>query len=239
MKVRTIKQKMYNYKRFRNKEYDLIHSIGIKVGDKIPNFTVLNLDGTLKNFTDYLDSPVVLETGSITCGMFAGQSNKMNELSKTNVNFNFLLLYVREAHPGKIINAHNSINEKCELANRLHHEDKIENRKIIIDDINGTVHNALGALPNMVFMIDINGIVIFKENWNNAKALEIAIKKYNSTKQPFQQKWSMLPFPNIPVEYRVFKRAGWDAGFDFILALPKLILYHVLGGLCNKFIKLC
>lgn len=226
---------MYNYTEFANKEYDLVHSSGIENGEFIQNFTFLTLNGEPKNLSDFADKPIVLETGSLTCGMFAGQSNSMNKLATENKDFHFLLLYVREAHPGKLVNAHNNIEQKCDLANRLYTEDKIENRTIIIDDINGTIHNMLGALPNMVFIIDTNKQIIFKDEWNNTKALQTAIQEFKLTNKPLQQKWAMLPLPNIPVEYRIFKRAGWDAAFDFILALPKLIFMHLIGGLCGKY----
>lgn len=229
----------YNYTKFVNKEYDIIHSSGIKSGEIIPNFSFLTLDGKTKTLSDFNNKPIILETGSISCGMFAGQSKAMNQLAIENKEFNFLLLYVREAHPGKLINAHNSIEQKFELANRLNTEDKIENRKIIIDDIEGTVHKILGALPNMIFLIDTNRQVIFKDEWNNLKTLQNAIQEFRITKKPLKQKWSMLPLPNILVEYKIFKRAGWDAGLDFIIALPKLIFSHLFAGLCNKYPRIC
>lgn len=230
---------MYNYKKFSNKEYDLTFSTGSKVGEIIPDFTILTLPGKTSAISDYFDKPVVLETGSITCGMFAGQGEAMNKLAGETPEFNFLLLYVREAHPGKKIAAHHTIQEKQELAQRLYNQGEIENRTIIIDDLDGTAHQALGALPNMVFIISTNGEVVFKEEWNNAKSVKAAIEKFKAGKQSIPEKWTMLPFPDIPVEYRVFKRAGWDAAIDFISALPKLIYTHIIAGLCRKYPRLC
>ncbi|MDX2173867.1 MAG: deiodinase-like protein [Bacteroidota bacterium] len=230
---------MYNYSKFANKEYNLVRSSGIKSGEIIPDLTCLSLDGKRKTISDYLDKPLIVETGSISCGMFAGQNNAMNQLAKENKAFNFLLLYVREAHPGKLINAHCSIDQKCDLARRLRTEENIENRTIVIDDIHGTIHKTLGALPNMVFIIDSNRKIIYKEEWNNVIHLKKAIQHYTSTKETLPQNWSMIPLPNIPIEYRIFKRAGWDAGFDFIKALPKLIISHLLGGFCSKYPKIC
>ncbi|MFZ2785410.1 MAG: deiodinase-like protein [Sediminibacterium sp.] len=230
---------MYNYSKFANKEYDLVHSSGIKSGEKIQDFSFLTLEGETKFFSDFTDKPIILETGSLSCGMLAGQSKAMSKLAVRNKDFHFLLLYVREAHPGKLVNAHNNIEQKCNLANRLNTEDNIINRTIIIDDLNGTVHKILGAFPNMVFIIDSNRQIIFKAEWNNAKALQNAMQEFRATKKPQQQKWTMLPFPNIPIEYKVFKRAGWDAGLDFIKALPRLLFSHLLGGLCMKHPRLC
>lgn len=225
---------MYNYSKFKNKEYDLIHTSGIKTGHKLPNVSVLTLDGNTKLLSEFLDKPIVLETGSISCGMFAGQNKAMNILAEELKDFNFLLLYVREAHPGKLIPAHKTINEKCRLANRLCNEDEIDNRTIIIDSIDGSIHQLLGALPNMIFIIDTDRTIIFKEDWNNTKALKKAIGEYKLNQKPLVQKWNMLPLPNIPIEYAVFKRAGWDAAFDFIFALPRLIVSHLIGGVRFK-----
>jgi|GEM_PF-1653340 len=35
----------YNYQKFANKEYDLVHSSGIKSGEKIQDFSFLTLNG--------------------------------------------------------------------------------------------------------------------------------------------------------------------------------------------------
>lgn len=230
---------MYNYKKFSNKEYDLVHTSGISVAETIPNFSFLTLAGVSENIFGYLDKPIILETGSLTCGMFAGQRDAMNKLADENPDFNFFLLYVREAHPGKIIPAHHSISNKCELANRLKAEDKIENRTIIIDKLDGEIHNILGALPNMVFIIDTDGKIMFKQDWNNANSLKKALQSFRKNAQPIVQKWSMLPIPKIEIEYQIFKRAGWDAAFDFIFSLPKLIYSHLLGGFCGRYPRYC
>ena len=121
---------MYNYTKFKNKEYDLINPSGLTVGDKIPDVELLDVNNQKIKITSLLTKPLILETGSITCGMFAGQSNGMNELAKENSEFNFALLYVREAHPGKLIQAHKSINNKCDLAKQMLNEDDIKKRYV-------------------------------------------------------------------------------------------------------------
>ncbi|MFA5300268.1 MAG: hypothetical protein WC389_18930 [Lutibacter sp.] len=118
-------------------------------------------------------------------------------------------------------------------------ENNVENSNIVIDDIDGTVHKILGALPNMVFIIDANRKVIFKKEWNNAKSLQNVIQQFKTTNKILQQKWTMIPFPNFLAEYRVFKRAGWNARLDFILALPKLLFSYIIGGLCGQFPRFC
>jgi peroxiredoxin len=230
---------MYNYPKFANKEYNLIHPQGIKVGEYLTNLTFHTLTGEKKALSDYTNKPIILETGSLTCGMFAAQSKKMNELANKYKDFNFLVLYVREAHPGNKVNAHNTFEEKCDLASRLQKEDQLENRTILIDDIEGTAHKILGSLPNMVFILNNELQMIFKYEWNFAKDLEAGISEYKQTLKPLPQKFKMLPLPNIKVEYKNFERAGWDALVDFTLTVPKLIITHLIGGFCGKYAKMC
>lgn len=225
---------MYNYNKFKNREYDLIHTSGLKVGEKINDVELLNINNQTIKLSSLLTKPIVLETGSITCGMFAGQSKGMNELAKNNSEFNFVLLYVREAHPGKLISAHKTISDKCAFASQMINEDDIDNRQVLIDDIDGSFHNTLGALPNMVFIINTDGTILYKADWNNTIELQKALNVCKNSLTAIPQKWDMLPLPNIPIEYRIFKRAGWDAAFDFIFALPRLIVSHLIGGIRFK-----
>ncbi len=217
----------YNYTKFKNKEYTYNHPKKLKVGQKLPDINILTLNGEQKLFSEYFDKPIILETGSITCGMFAGQNDRMNVLAKKNTDFNFLILYVREVHPGKLIHKHNSIQDKLQLAKRFEIEDNTKDRTIIIDDLKGSFHQLLGALPNMVFIINRKGTLCYRNDWNKSQSLEKAIIEYKKNSHPIPQKWEMLPFPNITIEYKIFKRAGWDAALDFIIALPLLIYIHL------------
>ena len=221
----------YNYAFFKNSEYNLTHSSGLKIGQKIVDIEVYDLDGNVKPFLSFINKPTILETGSITCGMFAHQSKQMNKLAKKHQDFTFLLLYVREVHPGELIGPHDSLDVKCQLAKKLVTAENIQNRLILIDNLNGDLHQLLGALPNMVFLINEQGEICYKNDWNNSKHLKKVIHWYTQSKKATEQKWTMLPIPNLKAEYRVFKRAGWNAGLDFIKALPKLIYSHLTQGI--------
>lgn len=229
---------MYNYRKFKIKEYDLIHSNGIQVGELLPEFEVLTYSGERKKTTDFLTKPVILETGSITCGMFAGQIKAMEALAKENEDYVFLILYVREAHPGRKILPHQSIDSKCDLACRLKEEEQLQ-RSIIIDDLDGSLHKKLGGLPNMVFIISTEGKIVYKADWNKTEILGKAIEKLRVESDPIKGKWSFLPMPSIRAEHKVFKRAGWDAAIDLIAALPGLIYQHLMEGVCAKYPVFC
>lgn len=229
---------MYNYRKFRMKEYDLLHSKGIQVGEVIPDFEVFTINGERKKITDFLTRPVVLETGSISCGMFDGQLNNMELLARENTDFIFLVLYVREAHPGSKISPHATIDSKCHLAGRLKTVEQV-NRTILIDDVDGALHNVLGGLPNMIFIIDTHGKIVFKSNWNKTNAVRNAISEYRVKRTVINQKWTFLPMPSLKSEWKVFNRSGWDAARDLILALPQLIYLHIVEGVCIRYLVLC
>lgn len=219
-------------------EYDILHSKGIQIGEVISDFEVFTIEGERKRISDYFDKPILLETGSISCGMFAGQMNDMEELAKENKDFTFLILYVREAHPGSKITPHNTIDLKCHLANQLKEVEHV-NRTIIVDDLEGSFHNMLGALPNMVFIIDRGGKIVFKSNWNKANNVSAALNTYRGQRNIIDQQWTFLPMPSLKTEHKVFKRAGWDAAWDLIIALPQLIYLHIIEGICMKYPRLC
>jgi hypothetical protein len=50
-----------------------------------------------------------------------------------------------------------------------------ETRQILIDDINGTAHRTLGSLPDMVYVIDTDGVVQFRGDWNEPITVEAVI----------------------------------------------------------------
>lgn len=79
---------MYNYYKFANKEYNLAHRTGINVGECLINLTFETLNGEQKSLSDFTNKPVILETGSLTCGMFAAQSLEMNKIAFKNTDFN-------------------------------------------------------------------------------------------------------------------------------------------------------
>ncbi len=229
---------MYNYKKFRMQEYDILHSKGIQIGEVISDFEVFTIEGERKRISDYFDKPIVLETGSISCGMFAGKLHNMEELANENKDFVFLILYVREAHPGNKIVPHNSIDSKCYLANQLKEIEQVS-RTIIIDDLEGSFHKMLGGLPNMVFMIDTEGRIVFKSNWNKVNDVRSALNIYRVNRNAIDQQWTFLPMPSLKTEHKVFKRAGWDAAWDLVIALPQLIYLHIIEGICMKYPRLC
>jgi hypothetical protein len=87
-----------------------------------------------------------------------------------------LLVYVREAHPGERLPAHESMNDKIVSAWFLRKEEDLE-IPIVVDDLRGSIHRDYGKLPSPAFLIDKSGRVAFRSKWANAEALAAAIEE--------------------------------------------------------------
>ena len=50
--------------------------------------------------------------------------------------------------------------------------EQIQEIPILVDDFAGTMHRAYGLLPNMTYLIDRDGIVVYKSDWGDAQELD-------------------------------------------------------------------
>ena len=64
------------------------------------DFKLTKLDGKKISLSDYKDKWLVLETGSLTCPMFVKNINPLRDVRAKHPDVEFLVIYVREAHPG-------------------------------------------------------------------------------------------------------------------------------------------
>jgi len=162
-----------------------------------------------------------LETGSITCGLYCGRIAGMRELMRAFPDVRFVVLYVREAHPGSRIPAHATMAEKLARARALPALEA-EPRTILVDDLEGTGHLALGGFPNLLTVVDAHGIIVHRGDWNHVDATRRVLQRFTDgvLDAPVESPFSRVPWR---VEARVFRRAGFDALWDFLRQLPFLI----------------
>ncbi|MFY8327514.1 deiodinase-like protein [Pseudoalteromonas sp. ZZD1] len=216
--------KNYNYDEFTSKNYDLDNFYGPDIGEKAMDFALTNTDGQTVHLLDFSNEFLVLELGSITCPLFQGRREGMARLVSLFPTVNFSVLYVREAHPGSNIPSHKSAAEKISCAIALKNDQEI--RSILIDDIKGTAHDAYGGYPNAVFIINRNGCIVYRSDWNNVSAIKKALNRLLSGK-PANSKSYFLPVkPTIAL--KTLKRSGQGAIKDFLLGLPTLIWKNVI-----------
>ncbi len=214
----------YNYKHFNPKDYDFNTFEGPKAGEMFIDFQAVTLNGKDVSLSDFLDRPIVLETGSITCPMYANTTTAMNELQRQYKDVHFLLLYIREAHPGGKTENITTMAEKRDHA-RSTHKYYDEQREILIDSVDGAAHRFYGSMPNMTYVIGRDGIVRFRANWTNIDALKTVLKSIETDKIEKKDFYDVVkPAPWIAV--RTLLIGGVSAMVEFFMGLPQLLHQH-------------
>lgn len=148
---------------------------GPSLGEVAPDFTLKTLKGvpvTLSTLSD--DKPTVLIFGNFTCGPFRGEAGNLERLYETYGNdFNFLVVYVREAHPSDgwamtrnesadiVLPQPQKYEERVEVATRCqaHLGDKIP---LVVDDMDDPVGGRYSGMPSRLYLLDQERQVRFK-----------------------------------------------------------------------------
>lgn len=216
----------YGYSRFTPEEYDFTEDTGLMVGQTFLDFDLHTLDGTPARLSDYLrHKPLVLETGSMTCPMYAQSVPPMQALIRKYPQLDHVLLYVREAHPGERQPQHASLDAKLGAARTScarYHE---ENRPVLVDTLDGAAHQAYGSMPNSVFIIAPDGTILFRSLWNNAAEMDMILGMVARGEAPPSRELKAVP----PFSYRGARTlfyGGVVAIWDFVRGLPRLIANH-------------
>lgn len=215
-------ERSYNYKHFNPKDYNFNNFEGPKPGAQYVDFEATTLDGKTVKLSDYLDQTIVLDTGSITCPMYANTKGPMNQLKEQYPDMHFLLLYVREAHPGGRTKEITSFDEKMSNAratDQLYHE----KREVLVDSIDGAAHRLYGAMPNMTYVIGKDGVIKFRANWTNIEALK---KVLQDPDQIVTQDYYHVVKPPLPTALRTLLIGGLRALYEFLIGLPQLLRQH-------------
>lgn len=138
-------------------------------GDLIGPFDLHTTDGTVLNSADLAKrvQPVLLVFGSRTCPVTEDGADGLRNLHALyGDQVRFVMIQVREAHPGSIIGQPKTFGQKLRHAVDLkaHHQLPFE---VAVDDIDGTFHRRLGARPNSAYLIDPSGLIVFRAQWAN------------------------------------------------------------------------
>lgn len=210
----------YNYRRFRAADYDFLGEVGPPAGEKL-DLEARTFDGQLVHLSDLRGRPVVLETGSVTCGIYADKVDWWRKVADRHPEARFVLLYVREAHPGGRTDAHGTWKEKREAAERLR-EEWDEWRDVWVDDLEGTAHRMLGSLPVMMYVLDTEGRIVLRANWSDPDAADEALNALNRG-QACAGIRIRDPLPRPWVGLHAMFKGGGRALWDFARAAPRLV----------------
>lgn len=156
-----------------------------------------------------------------------GEVSPLNELYRRyrDQGFEFLTIYVREPHPGENYGAHKSWEQKLRFARDCREQDGIQS-KLLVDDLEGTVHRAYGSLPNMIYIVDKNGKIAYKAMWTDHEEIASVLSNLALADQLQAQGVRIKPsytekINYVPAQYgegirqKVFNRAGPQAWADY------------------------
>ena len=168
---------VYNNKRFKVSDYNFEMFVGPRAGDQLNDFTFTDLNtGKDIKFSDFRGKWVVVETGSSTCSMYTKNIPDMKEIVDEFGDVEFVLVYVREAHPGERLGPHQNVEEKINAA-RLVAPRYGEHRRVLVDNLNGDFHRAYGAMPNVVYIFRPDGTVHYRCNWTAPSLVRKALQE--------------------------------------------------------------
>lgn len=147
-------------------------------GDRLPWFDLPTTDGGRINSTEFTGSrPMLLITGSLTCPMTASSNPVLKELYENYRSVvEFVMLHVREAHPGETFEQPGAYERKIEHARALKRRDRLP-WPVVVDDPEGGFHHALDEKPNAVYLTDRRGVIVYRGLWaGDDKGLEQALE---------------------------------------------------------------
>ncbi len=221
--------KTYGYRRFTPEEYDFTVDEGLQAGDMYRDAALQTLEGDTVRLSDYLrNKSLVLETGSMTCPMYAQSVPPMMKLIEKYPGFDYILMYVREAHPGELQPQHRTEAEKITAARKTKRRYR-DGRTILVDDVNGTAHRFYGTMPNSIFVIAPDGKILFRSIWNNADDMD-AILGAIARGEPFQSReLKAIPPFSFRAVWTLFM-GGIVAIWDFARGLHRLVANHKKVG---------
>ena len=216
---------VYNQARFRLSDYDLTRFPGPGPGERAPDFELTLLDGSPMYLSSFRGRWLVIETASVSCMMYARNVDNISQLRKKYPDVDWLVVYVREAHPGRSRPAHADMAQKIALAGALN-EDYGESRTVAVDSLSGDLHRALGSLPNMVYVLNPEGEIVYRCDWLSAPELGQVLSQRPAIETNQHTLTDDLHYPSVWLTIRILWRSGIAALWDFLRAAPHLTPTH-------------
>ena len=216
----------YRYEHFTTKR--LLQDIRFsrsapRQGDALPEFDLATTDGGRVNKTDFVgDRPLLLILGSITCRMTASAMPALKRLyAQFSEQIAFLMVNVREAHPGENFPQPGTVEDKLEHARALGDMYEIP-WTVAVDDVDGTLHRALNGKPNAAFLADREGKIVFRALWaRDEGGLRQALENVSRGESPVKRESRAMLLPVARAMghvHRVMGIAGPRARRDLLLA---------------------
>lgn len=147
-------------------------------GDIVGQFVLLTTGGRRIDRRSFGESgrPMLVVFGSRTCPVTESAAVGLAQLhAEFGRQIRFVLVNVREAHPGRRIPQPQTFEQKWRRAYdlKVHLEIPFE---VASDDIDGTLHRALGSRPNSAYLLAPSGKILLRAQWANVtSSLRVAL----------------------------------------------------------------
>jgi len=207
-------------------------------GDRMPVFDLPVVGGGRFRSSDFAKSgAVLLVFGSSTCPMTDSAAPGLNELYlRLGDRVRFVMVNVREAHPG------NAFQQPITSDAKMKHAEKLRDLhgigfEVAVDDIGGELHRALSPKPNSAYLVGADGKILFRAHWaNDTQALAAAIDAVVAGRAPLRSQSGGMARPMLRM-FRdlapVLDRAGSGAWADMWRVAPPLaaiaVAFKALG----------
>ncbi len=208
--------------------HDMYYSKGDpRPGGRVPDFDLPTLGGGRFQSADLRETgPALLIFGSYTCPVTDNSAPGLKELhARFGDRVRFVMVDVREAHPGKTVPQPKTLDEKmahAELLRDLHGF----GFEVAVDDIDGTLHRALSPKPNSAYALGKDGTILFRAQWaNDTKALAAALAAIAAGESPSRSQSGGVVRPMLRLLRNVapaLDRAGGGAWGDMWRVVPPM-----------------
>ena len=147
----------------------------------------------------------------------------------------FLTLYVREAHPGERYPQPEDAETKLRHARDYRDRDRLP-WPVLVDDLEGDLHQRLDPKPNAVYLVDRHGRVVFRTLWANEResALREALEALAAGREGAIAERSPRLLPMLRgsgVSRQAWEQAGEVAKRDVFREAPPMYLTASLAAL--------
>lgn len=217
----------YRFDHFQREQLrdDLAFAAGPAPGWPMPDFDLPTVAGGRIRKSDFMGRrPVLLAFGSLTDPMTASASPVLKRLHRELGDaVCFVTLYVREAHPGERIPQPRTAEWKLRHARMLRDRDGIS-WTVAVDDLEGSLHRALGSNSNAAYLMDAAGNVAFRTLWSNDESVlgqGLRALALGHPDHPFERERYLVPLARgLPRVDEVVRAAGGTALDDLRREAP-------------------
>lgn len=217
-----------------------IQDLGFSKSDANPGAIVRNvqierLDGSPTMLDEVMDGRTTLIVfGSVSCPMTFGSADILRRLhADFGEKIKFVMLNVREAHPGENFEQPQSQQDKRVHARVLAGETNGP-WETFVDTIDGELHRLLAEKPNAAFLLAPDRKIIFRSLWgSDERGLRDALQSASAGRPLKRMQSSALIAPlgiGLGFFAPILARSGKRAKRELLIAAPPVAMFAALAS---------